>query len=1262
MSTTPARVPATDAASLSIDQVLLSFKQSVIDRFQIMAGNRLCSYQEYLVIPETSDTRRGDEANAVDQQFTRYMLEWLGFSPADWTYNQPQPGTGKKLNRPDYSIRGSVGVAFIVEDKNSSINFDNDEHLKQMRRYCLGTAGYAIWCNMRRLLAIRFVPGNALTHDVLVDISIEEIFGPQPVLIPQTSIQATNLALFQLLFSKDRFTKFKKLVEEISVDEQIFQDKAAPLDTSQAIDHFINGSRQTLNHLKLAAFSQIQEALSRSKGISEKEGILRREWREAAEDFARRITYALISDPVLEAISLLTPRLGELTQQEIRGIGEVVKQACAKTIGMAKFSATLLPLYENWQERALHINSALLAQRFASASPFRIVEAYHIWSERQSDLEDVRPETFAEQVAYVFFVRLLLVRVLEDKHILVPRLASDGGFLEWSQYIERHFRELDGVSVLNEIFSAILTRKASNYYLHFFQQAVFDWFNPDDFLLVETLEFLCRYNFQHINSDIIGFTYEAYIDRNARDRKGHFLTREDVVEYMLDLLEYSGPQIIGRRILDPACGSGSFLVHAARRYRKALVMYFCNSRGLPESEESLHSDPDLRKAFAARYLQDLTILFYGMELNPFACYLAEMNLLIQILDDLFVLQQTNEMQPIERFRIYNTDSLDLPREVLDRAALDTEEASRSTILDRLSYRLTDEAYPIKASLNSYTDGFSYIVSNPPYVSSKQEELDTRRFRNAEFYKAMLSGDMNLYLLFLRLGLYYLAEYGQMIYIVPLTLLGDKSASAARKQIKTPPFSPSVIVRFYRGDILFPGVDQAVAIVRVNRSLSVPLILVSGGATIQEARSAQVSVPTGQVIEAVPQNHIWQGNWLVAQEQESWDIWEHVKRVSNNLTILFESLLDTTFDRKQGDVNATYLNPLRIGSGKGSFSKGDIAIYKGEDVRPFAPLPSEPSDWAKPYLANDVRDLPRETLHASEVLERLKQIQDNERGIVLREVARLNTRERLIATWFERNKDRPAAFTHKLWRMILKESATEIYGKALFAIISSKVVAYLVNLFSTNNDVSKDDLGRVPIPASESMPMTKLANLADVLLSERMMLDRDFVVKYSAKLPEFEEGEVYIPPSTFLAAGHLPKLSIAALVGRGEVRNNGPANGRIRALRSRNLIVCAMDASNPKTDAFGQILELFLHEPGRENETWSQAQDWLLPDPVAADSWLATYRDTIQRAQTGWTRTFSLQQQIDEAVADWYGFDAAQRRAIRAGLPWARRQPQPAKVQ
>ena len=190
------------------------------------------------------------------------------------------------------------------------------------------------------------------------------------------------------------------------------------------------------------------------------------------------------------------------------------------------------------------------------------------------------------------------------------------------------------------------------------------------------------------------------------------------------------------------------------------------------------------------------------------------------------------------------------------------------------------------------------------------------------------------------------------------------------------------------------------------------------------------------------------------------------------------------------------------------------------------------------------------LRASQVLAQIKQVVGVERGIALREVARLNTRERLTATWFERRSDKPVAFTHKLWRMILKEDASEDLGKALLALINCKVTSYLVNLFSTNNDVSKDDLGRMPIPDPQTMPVAQLATLADALLSERSRLEQDFALKYHARLPRFDDGNVYVPPSAVLAQTRLPKLTLSALVGRGEVKNIGPLSGRIRALSTR----------------------------------------------------------------------------------------------------------------
>ena len=116
---------------------------------------------------------------------------------------------------------------------------------------------------------------------------------------------------------------------------------------------------------------------------------------------------------------------------------------------------------------------------------------------------------------------------------------------------------------------------------------------------------------------------------------------------------------------------------------------------------------------------------------------------------------------------------------------------------------------------------------------------------------------------------------------------------------------------------------------------------------------------------------------------------------------------------------------------------------------------------------------------------------------------------------------------------------------------------------------------------------------------------------------------------------------------------GPVNGRIRALRHRNMIVTTLPATHPNSAAFAEVLNAFLSEPERENETWMQAQQWQLPDTVAATAWLKLYHTLSQQAQASWERFVALQQQVDDVVADWYGFDAAMRATISECLPWAR---------
>ena len=116
------------------------------------------------------------------------------------------------------------------------------------------------------------------------------------------------------------------------------------------------------------------------------------------------------------------------------------------------------------------------------------------------------------------------------------------------------------------------------------------------------------------------------IDQVARAKKGHFLTRRELVDLILSEAGYEGRAILGRGLLDPAAGSGSFLVQAARRLRRAIF----ESEGIIDDREAA---PAKRLRAAKAYLTYLQRDLAGMEINPFSCYLAELNLYIQALDD-----------------------------------------------------------------------------------------------------------------------------------------------------------------------------------------------------------------------------------------------------------------------------------------------------------------------------------------------------------------------------------------------------------------------------------------------------------------------------------------------------------------------------------------------------------------------------------------------------------------------------------------------------
>ena len=126
------------------------------------------------------------------------------------------------------------------------------------------------------------------------------------------------------------------------------------------------------------------------------------------------------------------------------------------------------------------------------------------------------------------------------------------------------------------------------------------------------------YDFSAIPIETISAIYEHFLKASDHEA-GAFYTPRFLAEIVLDAaLQGSGP-LIGRTFLDPACGSGIFLVGLFNRI----------------AEEWKHANPNARNDRKARELmQLLTDSLFGVDINPTACRITAFSLYLAFLDQL----------------------------------------------------------------------------------------------------------------------------------------------------------------------------------------------------------------------------------------------------------------------------------------------------------------------------------------------------------------------------------------------------------------------------------------------------------------------------------------------------------------------------------------------------------------------------------------------------------------------------------------------------
>lgn len=152
------------------------------------------------------------------------------------------------------------------------------------------------------------------------------------------------------------------------------------------------------------------------------------------------------------------------------------------------------------------------------------------------------------------------------------------------------------------------------------------------------LEF-ANYDFSFIPIETLSIIYEQFLHApdpqtgvSKGKEEGAYYTPVPVVNFMLDRLEMRRPLQPGIRVLDPSCGSGVFLVQS---YRRLIEQAIRKNDSQPPRPAELRSM--------------LTEHFFGIDTDVDACQIAELSLVLTLLD--YVKPPDLEATPVRKFRL-----------------------------------------------------------------------------------------------------------------------------------------------------------------------------------------------------------------------------------------------------------------------------------------------------------------------------------------------------------------------------------------------------------------------------------------------------------------------------------------------------------------------------------------------------------------------------------------------------------------------------------
>lgn len=1235
--------------------------------FELFSGKsfRGGDYLNYLARPV--DQRTGDEAPIVDTAIVGPLLGLLGFEPAERDYNHQRPN-----GRPDFAPQEALyGICFIVEDKSTALSLDVDltnpeSPLSQLLGYMRSANVRLGWLtNGRQLTVWRSETSNQPARILDIDLAtaITEWRRNDPPVLSE-ALESSLRSLFDFC-RKASFTDPQRLEKEIATDLNEWAFHALPLGKDSQNQSTLVGSLQSLvQELQSDARRILNRHLERHTEYSDKAKRLTDISPEVASQELRSLRNKVISilreqfqlvwrleeEDILAIQDILT-RLEQGTQlfasprEVLQEILEIVNNARrrkpsakageGRPIKTLEEFPALYSSLKTYVDKGFSWHYRQATLRHDYREDLSVYEDYVSWRElvRETMLgeldEDRRRNEFALQAAYVVFIRLLLIRVCEDKGVLPYRFISDGGIKHWQEDIQRYHIFAQGnpySPLLNMAYD-----NAQNIYAHFFTgRELFNWYRLDKKRFIMTLYQLSRFNFADVDSDIIGTIYNTYVNREEKRNKGQYYTPPEIIHYILDTVGYEGRNIIGsnKRLIDPACGSGSFLVTAAKRLVKAY--------------QGTREQVDNPIAVLERVQQNL----FGFDLNPFACYLAEINLLIQVLDLVKKALAVDKSFRLKPFHIYNVDALARPGGTYYYLNINMLLAEENDQVNQIKSRAAD---------TPYAQGFAFVVANPPYGATLS---DSYKKMLRENWADVFYGQPDTYTFFLKLGLDLLANNGKLGFITPNTyLMGTHTA-------------------ILRNKILTAGrVEQVVDLpqgIWPDANVDCVLLFLSAENDEEKRKSQQVHIYMLGLRDSLDKltGRAWSETFV--QPQSRW-----LANARNEITIRHDTLLQQIEDVCHIPVNDNggFAKKVQRLNDVTESTQGIIPYHSKAEgkanlyIKPRRSVPPDEPDWKplldsagfigryelrwgkeQPYLkyGNWLYSVPRAKFFESPKL-------------LVQDMRNRALKRRLVATY----DDQKFYNRHNFSDIIAKDPHYDL--KYILALFNSSLLNYWFARQFDNLHINPSYFRQLPIYPADATTQAQFVALVDEMLARHASLNgyreegytirlrRDSIpfidVPYDALLNELQAADRNFPVLTLYDARALDLFAI-------------PERCDLQATISGNVY-------NPERYPTSVVLrhnKLWLEVPEEEvrryllrylgcprwrGKTWDEIRNTaLIPEDAASLSLLfAAETQKIETIQTLLDEIKRIDAEIDERVLDLYGItDAADRQRVLGSAP------------